>query len=220
MQETKENCEMETGKWSDTTNYIISVDNRHITCIFVDVTDGEQMPKLLPLEVSIPNYKPRKSVHERLGKRRVGDSESECESIHTSRLALYRPKFKNHISNRLQKNYMSEAMVQRNKIAITALHEYATEAMKHLKATDVEQGRLLVNSFANTFEALDNDVEVSISWINFFNFFLKLFFHLVQGRKLQWDSSNTQAVSVDGPGIKFVKVRPDTSNMSLNQRFT
>lgn len=111
------------------------------------------MPELVPFKVRIPAVKPKKPIHERLGqaKRRSGDS--ECESIHTSRLAVYKPQFKNYISNRLQPNFMSPAMIQRNKVAITALHSFTSEAIKHLKATDQQHGQLLLNSFSDTFEA-------------------------------------------------------------------
>lgn len=125
---------------------------------FVDVVDNsDEMPKLVEFTVQVPSKKkPRKSVHERLGQRKH-IVESECESIHTSRLALYsQPRFKPYnISNRLNANYVNPAQIQRNKITLTALHSFATHALRNLSATDEQHGQLLADSIAGTFQALE-----------------------------------------------------------------
>lgn len=138
--------------------------SRHFVAIlrvflhFADVVDNsDEMPKLVEFTVQVPSKKkPRKSVHERLGQRKH-IVESECESIHTSRLALYsQPRFKPYnISNRLNANYVNPAQIQRNKITLTALHSFATHALRNLSATDEQHGQLLADSIAGTFQALE-----------------------------------------------------------------
>lgn len=98
-----------------------------------------------------------KSVHERLGKRA-----SVCESIHTSQLQLYRPRFKakaKSVQNRLGKNWVNPSAVERNRIAFHALNTFAKSASRNMTANDDVQGQLLLNAFSSAIqrEAEKND---------------------------------------------------------------
>lgn len=123
------------------------------------------MPKLVPFLIrkATRSQRPKKPIHERLGGRNSVSDVSQCESIHTSQLALFRPNFKakTSVHNRLQRNFISPAMIQRNKIAITALHSFTTQAMKQLDGSDTVHGNLLLNAFneANSRPAICAPIE-------------------------------------------------------------
>lgn len=92
----------------------------------------------------------RKSIH-----RRLGDRQSVCESIHTSRLELYRPNFKprTSIQHRLNKNFVSSANVERNRITLQALTTFTKKATQAIGATDEENGRLLIDAISAAVQA-------------------------------------------------------------------
>lgn len=124
------------------------------------------MPKLVPFgNVRVPNSKPanerRKPVHERLGRRPNAVVDSECESIHTSRLALYsKPVFKPHnINNRLKANFVNSAQIQRNKITFTTLQKFCTYGLRNLGATDQQHGQFLAEAVSVPYQAIENGNE-------------------------------------------------------------
>lgn len=106
-----------------------------------------EMPKLVPYEPCTLPPKNSKPIHRRLGERG-----SVCESIHTSQMNLLKPNFKakNRVSvqNRLGKNYVNPACVERNRIAIHALNTYARQSSN--KGDD--SGKALLSAFANAIE--------------------------------------------------------------------
>lgn len=101
------------------------------------------VPKTLPPK----NAKP---IHDRLGGRG-----SICESIHTSRMKLLKPNFKAKerisVQQRLGKNYVNPANIERNRIAIHALNSYARNRNNVLTNND-DSGKALLNAFARAIE--------------------------------------------------------------------
>lgn len=106
------------------------------------------MPKLVPFELStFPSKNSKLPIHKRLG-----DRGSVCESIHTSRMNLFKPNFKAKqrvsVQNRLGKNYVNPAKIERNRIVMNALDAYSRNPIE----TNDASGKALLNALANAIQ--------------------------------------------------------------------
>lgn len=208
----------------------------NVSLSIVRVSDGVpiEMPKLVPCTV---NKMPPKSkpIHERLGKR-----DSVCESIHTSQLKLFRPmkfKAKGSVQSRLGRNFVSPAVVERNRIAVHALNTYAKSAANNLMSTDDVQGQIMINAFAQAIRSesappkkYDMQVQKEISYlqVSFFwyrheiksNGNINFIFSISKGKELYYACPGAFVISNDGPGVQGLnRIQNHTTNVSLNQRF-
>lgn len=189
----------------------------------------KEMPKLVPYE---PKKMPKKPIHERLGNR-----ESICESIHTSRMKLFRPnnfKAKHSVQSRLGKGWVNPAIRERGRIALHALTSFS----KNMLASDDVQGQMLLNEFTKAIQGTaepakkyDMNVQKEISSLQVsFKFVAKqkekidsyncYLVWLFQGKELHYTCPGAFVISSDGPGLRgMVKIPTHKTGMSMNQRF-